>query len=204
MQWQQFLMVAGAHFLALLSPGPDFLLIVRSALAGGWRRAGAVCCGVALANAVFIALAIGGIALLRAETPAFRWVQWAGGAYLAYLGVRLLGSRSRLDVDALGGAASGSGLLGGLLSALLNPKNALFYASLFSLLAGSATPFAVQCVYGVWMFGVVLAWDLALAALIGHPAIVARCARHLHQVERLTGGLLLMLALAVFAASVPH
>src|SRR5690606_2468225 len=34
--WQLFAVVAGAHFLALLSPGPDFFLIIRSALLHGW------------------------------------------------------------------------------------------------------------------------------------------------------------------------
>lgn len=37
--WQQFLVIAGAHFLALLSPGPDFFLIVRSAVVNGARVA---------------------------------------------------------------------------------------------------------------------------------------------------------------------
>ena len=41
-------MIAGLHFLALLSPGPDFFLIVRSALVNGF----------------YIALAISGVAVL--------------------------------------------------------------------------------------------------------------------------------------------
>ena len=50
--WQQFLIIAGAHFLALLSPGPDFFLIVRSAVVNGARVASGVCVGIALANGV--------------------------------------------------------------------------------------------------------------------------------------------------------
>ena len=60
--WQQFLIIAGAHFLALLSPGPDFFLIVRSAVINGARIASGVCVGIALANGVYIALAISGVA----------------------------------------------------------------------------------------------------------------------------------------------
>lgn len=51
-----FLLIASAHFLALLSPGPDFFLVARSALAAGWRTASGACLGIALANGLFIVL----------------------------------------------------------------------------------------------------------------------------------------------------
>ena len=56
---QDFLWIAGAHFLALLSPGPDFFLVARSSLAHGLRGATGACIGIALANGVFIAAAFG-------------------------------------------------------------------------------------------------------------------------------------------------
>ncbi|MCD0506286.1 LysE family translocator, partial [Bordetella petrii] len=88
--WQQFMLVAGAHFLALLSPGPDFFLIVRGALLHGWRKAAALCLGVAAANGVFIAMAIGGFSMLRPGSLAFHVLQAAGCLYLAYLGGLML------------------------------------------------------------------------------------------------------------------
>ena len=33
-----FISVAAAHFLALLSPGPDFVLVVKSALKGNQKK----------------------------------------------------------------------------------------------------------------------------------------------------------------------
>ena len=55
----QFLIVAAAHFLALLSPGPDFFLVIRTSLAAGWRMASGVCLGIALANAIPTAWGLG-------------------------------------------------------------------------------------------------------------------------------------------------
>ena len=78
--WQQFLVIAGVHFLALLSPGPDFFLIVRSALVNGRRVATGVCVGIALANGVYIALAIGGVAALQQLAGLFALMKWAGCA----------------------------------------------------------------------------------------------------------------------------
>ncbi|MGC3765303.1 LysE family translocator, partial [Pseudomonas aeruginosa] len=45
-----FVLVASTHFAALLSPGPDFLLLVRAALLRGRRLADAEAAGNALPN----------------------------------------------------------------------------------------------------------------------------------------------------------
>ncbi|SPA26728.1 neutral amino-acid efflux system [Cupriavidus taiwanensis] len=201
--WQQFAMVAGAHALALLSPGPDFFLVVRSALLHGPRRAGAVCLGIALGNGVFIGLALAGVAAMRDSPQLFAALQWAGCAYLAWLGWRLLNACGELSMPAADAAARPAPaawlaqLASGFLSAVLNPKNGLFYASLFSVLAASRTPPAVQLAYGFWMFAVVLGWDLLVAYGIGHPAMAARFGRSVRWVERLTGVVLWLLALGI-------
>lgn len=199
-----FFLVAGAHFLALLSPGPDFFLIVRTALLHGWRRASGVCTGVALANALFIALAWTGVAAVRPGSAAYAVLQWGGCAYLAWLGLCLL--RSPGTPIALKGAqwrpagpaqapSWAQALRMGLVSGLLNPKNALFYASLFTLLTG--VPQWVQGMYGAWMVGAVLGWDLLVAAAAGHPAVVQRFAQHLRWIERGTGAVLLAIAAGI-------
>ena len=200
--WQQFLMIAGLHFLALLSPGPDFFLIVRSAVVNGTRVASGVCVGIALANGLYIALAISGVALLQEVSGLMSALTWSGCAYLAWLGWRFLTARGDLSNPGDKGCATASGSWWkecrvGLISGLLNPKNSLFYASLFSLGFGPSTPMAVQLAYGVWMFAVVLLWDLALARAAGHPPVVKRFMAHVRKVERATGVILLSLAAGI-------
>ncbi|HEY5581592.1 MAG TPA: LysE family transporter [Rhodoferax sp.] len=200
--WQQFLMIAGLHFLALLSPGPDFFLIVRSALMHGTRVASGVCVGIALANGFYIALAISGVAVLQEVTGLMSALTWGGCAYLAWLGWRFLGVRGAAQ-RAIGGdqAARRSSWWKecrvGFLSGILNPKNSLFYASLFSLGFGPATPLHVQLAYGTWMFAVVLLWDLGLARATGHPPVVRCFMAHVRKVERATGVLLLSIAAGI-------
>lgn len=200
-----FIPVAGAHFLALLSPGPDFILIARGALVSGWRASVRVCLGVALGNAVFIALAVSGFALLDSGGLLFRAVRWAGAAYLFYLGVRFwrAASASRGGVVGVGGATSvapGAGFLAGLASALLNPKNGLFYMSLFSVLAARATPTGVQALYGLWMFTVVLGWDLLVARLLIARGRAPGVLRHGPWVERVAAVLMVALGAGVLLA----
>lgn len=62
------LTVVVAHFLALISPGPDFLLVVRSAFRNSRRRALGVALGIALANGLYITLCIIGVASMLAHS----------------------------------------------------------------------------------------------------------------------------------------
>ena len=197
--WQLFLLIASAHFLALLSPGPDFFLIVRSAVIHGPRIASGVCAGVALANGVHIGLAISGVSLLNAVPGLLVLIKACGCTYLAWLGVQFLRSSGRHDQagDALEKQEAGSWwreCRTGFSAGLLNPKNILFYASLFSLGLAPDTPHTLQMTFGLWMFMVVLLWDIGIAHLAGHPAVVRRFMAHLRRIEQATGVILLALA----------
>ena len=203
--WQQFLIIAGAHFLALLSPGPDFFLIVRSAVINGARVASGVCVGIALANGVYIALAISGVAVLQEVAGLFVVLKWAGCAYLAWLGWRFLTVRGEALAPELSAEQARCGnwwreCRVGFLSGILNPKNSLFYASLFSLGFERDTALGVQLAYGVWMFAAVLIWDLCIARAAGHPPVVRRFMAHVRKVERITGVVLLGIAAGIVGA----
>jgi len=207
---QQFLMIAAAHFLALLSPGPDFFLIARTSLSAGWRVASGACLGIAVANGVFIAAAFAGTAALRPDSVLFVVLQLAGCAYLLYLGVlfaRHAGGNA-LAVPAadehgttlahpLAAWRRAAGM--GFLSGILNPKNALFYASLAAMLTGPRASVGWKTAYGTWMFSVVLLWDVLVAVLIGNQAMLRRFARALPWLERISGTVLILLALGVLA-----
>ncbi|CAM0124610.1 putative amino acid LysE family efflux protein [Stenotrophomonas maltophilia] len=204
---EQFLVIATVHFLALLSPGPDFFLVARTAITSGWRTASGACAGIAVGNGVFIVAAFTGTAMLRPGSAGFIAVQLAGCGFLLYLGTLFLshaGSTTLQAPEAVDGSPAGgahgwwraAGL--GALSALLNPKNALFYATLAAMLNGPQASAATKFFYGAWMFGIVLLWDLLVAALVGHPWVLGRFARALPWLERAAG--LLMIALALWIA----
>lgn len=209
---QQFLLVAAVHFLALLSPGPDFFLIARTSLAAGWRVASGVCAGIAAANGVFIVAAFGGTAALRPDGTAFAALQLAGSAYLIHLGIAFIRAAGAVPLGAAAGRdgpAAGAprtapawlrGARMGFVSGLLNPKNALFYASLAAMLGGSQASAGWKVAYGAWMFGVVLSWDLLVAVMIGNRAVLGRFGRALPWLERISGAMLILLAAGVLAA----
>lgn len=206
---QQFFIVAAAHFLALLSPGPDFFLIARTSIKAGWRHAAKTCLGIAIANGVFIFAAFSGLTLLRPGSRSFIAIQLAGCAYLLYVGIlfiRFAGTSSIAEhnVKAHRRVTESADVLShwrvfgmGFLSGILNPKNALFYVSLATLIDGSHTEMSLKVLYGVWMFSIVLLWDLLIAVFIGNRLVLQYFSQLLPWVERLSGVILIGLALSI-------
>lgn len=197
---EQFLIVASAHFLALLSPGPDFFLVARTSASAGWRVATGACLGIALANGAFIVIAFAGLAVLRDGSRLFIALQLAGCAYLLYIGTLFVRHAGHDRLDALPApehirAGWLRSLLAGFLSGLLNPKNALFYASLASMVSASSVGW--KLLYACWMFSIVLLWDLLVACAIGNQQVLRRFARALPWLQRVSGLMLIVLALLV-------
>lgn len=86
--------LVGVFFMALLSPGPDFVMAVRQSVMHG-RRAGIVTAiGFALGVAVHVTYCLLGIAALISQSiVVFSVLKYLGAAYLLYVGIGALRSR---------------------------------------------------------------------------------------------------------------
>lgn len=154
----EFFLLAGAHLLALASPGPDFLLLVRGSLRHGRPYGLGASLGIALANGLYIGLALAGFSLLQQSPWLLAGMQWLASLYLAWLGWMFM--RASLRPAPLPGALAGShpragagvGMMAGFLSALLNPKNGLFYFGLFTLMGVGRYRHAAQAL--LWLLDV--------------------------------------------------
>ncbi|WP_404343602.1 LysE family translocator [Pseudoalteromonas mariniglutinosa] len=191
-----FWLLALAHFLALLSPGPDFFLLTGYAVR--YRLAGSayICVGIALGNAIYISIAIAGWSVINQHSIVFTIVQYCGAAYLFYIAIALLKSKPaafNLTTQTVSLAKSKQCIMG-LASALLNPKNALFYISLMSLILGANSTLMHQISCAIWMTMVVLVWDLSLAVIISQPKVQQLLAKFIVLIERCAGALLLVFA----------
>lgn len=195
-----FLLVASTHFAALLSPGPDFFLLIRAALLKGRRYAHGCATGIALANLLSMLLVLLALSLLPAgDSGIWRLVQGLGGLYFVWLGASALASRRQLQLpgDADAGAQGRwcSGLVDGVLASSLNPKLPIFYAGLFGVLREAQMPGWGMALSMLWMTLVVLAWDLALVRLLAHGPWRDGLQRHVISLDRICGTLLLALGL---------
>lgn len=128
----QLLMFIVAGWLLNLTPGPDVLYIVSSALKSGVRAGMVAALGIVSGCFVHVfAAALGVGALLATSATAFTVLKWVGAAYLMWMGVKLL--RAKGGSSVVPAAAShepadlGRIFRQGFLTNVLNPKVALFF-----------------------------------------------------------------------------
>jgi len=74
----------------------------------------------------------------------------------------------------------------GVFSALLNPKNILFYFSLLFTIIKPETAVHVKLFYAVWMVGMLLVWDMFIALLFGNTKAL-KFLPYLYWVQKLIG-----------------
>lgn len=192
----EFLLIASAHFLALLSPGPDFFLILQTSLRLPLRYALAVCAGIASANAAYLLLAVLGLETVRQWTTLMVLLRLLGAGYLLYIGILLLRAPMRpLDEGETTAVVHERSLRRqfslGFMSGILNPKNALFYLSLFTAMVSPQTSLSLRGLYALWMVAVVLIWDMGMAMIVGNDRIKNRLGAWVFRIEKVSG---LMLA----------
>ncbi len=171
-----------AILVFLLIPGPGNLALITSTSKGGIRGGLAATMGVIAGDQVLMWLAVAGVAALLATYPtAFKIVQFAGAAYLAFLGIKMLlikpGDAPILNMDAR------RFFLQSLAITLLNPKAIVFYMAFFPLFIDPAEH------QGLLTFGVMAATVAALTLAYGlcSTLITHFAAERIRSSPRMTG-----------------
>jgi threonine/homoserine/homoserine lactone efflux protein len=119
---------AAASVALLLIPGPAVLYIVTQSAEQGRSAGLASVAGIHIGTLFHIlAAAIGLSALILASAVAFSLVQFAGAAYLVYLGVRKLLERDSASDGEAPRAPLRRVFARGAVVNVLNPKTALFF-----------------------------------------------------------------------------
>lgn len=129
LEWDMFRIFLIASLALLLVPGPAVLYIVARSIAQG-RKAGIVSVlGIAAGGTVHVtAAALGLSALLMSSVLAFMIVKYLGAAYLIYLGVRTLLTKTKAeDASKIETQPLWQIFRQGIIVNILNPKTALFF-----------------------------------------------------------------------------
>jgi len=140
-----------AFFLAALvlaiTPGPGIAYVVARTAGGGRAEGLASCLGTGLGGMLHVCAAALGLSVLLARSAAtFSLVKYVGAAYLVYLGVRLLVSKSPPAQGTVVAGGARRALLEGILVEALNVKTALFFLAFLPQFLASGSPAALQLV----------------------------------------------------------
>lgn len=196
--WPEFLTVALVHLLAVASPGPDFAIMLRQALSQSRNRALLTAVGIGLGILVHVAYSLLGIGLIIQQSVwLFSILKVVGALYLTWIAIQCLRSRAGgIHVNAEPGTPQ-TGLAAlrlGFLTNALNPKATLFFVSLFSVVISPDTPVVLQAGYGLYMAFATTLWFALVAVFFTLPRVRRGFNRFGHWLDRMMGGVLLLLA----------
>jgi RhtB (resistance to homoserine/threonine) family protein len=204
--WSEFLIIVGAHALAVASPGPDFAIVLKQSLLHGRRTALWTSLGIGVGLAVHITYSLLGVGwLLENSTATLSALQYLGAAYLAFLGWQAVLAKPRSEevelTDLTRAPTPRSAWLTGFLVNVLNLKAALFFIALFVLRVSPHTPKFIQFGYGVWMTLATVAWFSFVSVVFTQPRIRHRFLRYGHWIDRSLGVVFIGFALSLVLTS---
>lgn len=139
--------ICALHFVAQLSPGPDVLLIAKSAASTTRANTLKIIAGISVGIVVWVVLTLLGFTVLVEQFPWIQQVLMAvGGFFLAKMGwvmfsggLKSLNQTANLeDGQALSQQNTENYFLLGLFTNLANPKTLIYFSSVFSLALSSS------------------------------------------------------------------
>lgn len=174
---------------ALILPGPDFVAVVRSSMTYGARAGLMTTLGVSMGLCMYATLSLLGLSAILVE---YQWLTWAvrvlGGAYLIYLGIKLLRAKPQaIDLDGSAHRPGNRTILLGFLVTLTNPKAIVLFASVFATAVTASTPVWLMAL----MIGLVtlssLVWYTCVSLFMSSAPVMRRFEGARHWIERAAG-----------------
>lgn len=185
--------LTGIWILAVMLPGPNFLLVTKAAMGGRAARGVGAALGVSLGAVIWSSSSLLGLALVFKQ---FHWLyeslRLAGAAYLVWVGLCAMrqglrpGPAHAPAVSLRGGRGH---VLLGLLTSLSNPKTAAFFTSIFATLLPPHAPWWVLGAAVGIVFTVSTAWYAGLALAFSRPLVRRGYAKAKRPMDVALGGL---------------
>lgn len=189
------------NLVALISPGPDFILVTRNSLVFDRKTAIWSAIGISVGIIVHVAYILLGLGALIAKTVwLFSIMKFLGCSYLIYIGYKSFKSASKSSLSTTEQNTNSSNFLKprkafmmGFLTNATNPKAMLFFLSLFTVIIDIDTPKIVLMICGAEIFLLTLIWFLLVAIFFTSPKVQNVFSKASAWIDRITGSLLIAL-----------
>lgn len=188
------------HWLITMSPGPNTVLVTRTAVVGGRAAAFAVIAGICASAVIWVTSAALGLTLVFAAAPWLRtFLTLAGGGYLIWLGLGMIRAgrrRPEVPIEPPRPAATlRLSFVRGFVANITNPKTLAYFSSVFvtALPADRGAGAILALVLITWICNV--GWYGGLALLLATAPVRRLHERCRHLIDRVAG--LVMIAFGV-------
>ena len=195
--WPAIFTFLGVFTFAIVSPGPNFILVTNTALNRSRSEGVLTAMGVATGSGIFAFAGLVGLLPLVHSLPHFAEImRFVGGGYLAWIGLDMLRTcRKEIVSKATGNAVGESAMVPyrtGMLTNLTNPKAWAFYLSLFTLVMGPAFPLWGKVFLNISMFLISLVWYATVAYLVSSRTFQPLFLSYRPVIQGVLGGLLII------------
>ena len=200
---KELVIVIFVHLLAVMSPGPDFAIILRNSVVFSRKIGIYTAIGLAMGILVHVAYSLVGIGLLIAKSILlFNVIKIAGALYLIYLGIGMLFSKSSTAKHerfqkSKKGISKIQAIKIDFFTNVLNPKATLFFLSLFSQVISPSTNLAIKIIYGIEMSVATFLWFAFVASFFTFQPIKNKFDQFAGHIEKTMGAILTALGLKI-------
>jgi threonine/homoserine/homoserine lactone efflux protein len=162
------------HFLALITPGPDFFLTLRNSLSFGRQIGVATAFGFGAGIFLHLSYCIAGVAVILVKMSWFPYMKFIAATYLIWMGISsLLALKKHTPVSSKVNTETGPksmfrGFLDGLVTNLFNPKAVFFLMGLFTTVVTPQSDRFSIYLAGVGIVALTIIWFILVAIVFGN------------------------------------
>ena len=195
------------HALAVISPGPDFAIVIKQSVSNGRLIGRITALGIGTAILWHVAYSLIGVGFLANNSDSlFTLMKNTAAAYLIYIGIGAIRTQShqiyKSDEKSDDKVSLISAFKVGFLTNGLNPKAALFFVSLFTVVVKPTTPIPVQMGYGVYLACATALWFVVVATIFSKERVRREFEKIGHWFDRIMGVLLILLGLNIASSAI--
>jgi threonine/homoserine/homoserine lactone efflux protein len=189
--------IAGAQMLAVISPGPSFLITARTAVVKSRAEGVKIALGLSAGTIIWAGAALFGLNILFKSVPIlFMAMKLAGALFLIWIAFQIfIHAKEPLKIATDEGSGQGSSFWRGFWVQVSNPKVMVFFGSIFVALLPADAP--------LWLMFAILAvvtfnefwWYTVVAMFFGKETVRAHYLRLKRWIDQVTGVFLGLLGL---------
>ena len=193
----EFLTVVLLHLFAVMSPGPDYVLVTRQSIRYGRRVALWSSGGIGFGILFHSLLAVTGILFFIASNDFYLiFLKLICSAYLLYLGITSIINTSNFDQNRVKDNkwSNANGFFAGLLTNITNVKALLFFITLFGVVLDSQSQ-ANLILYGIYMAFATFVWFSLVSYIFTSDIFKSQFFKFFKFFEKFLGVVLVIIAL---------